>query len=426
MDYKIVEIFTSEDAQWHNRPLYQAVVEQVNDMKLAARTIVTKGIEGSYENGEIVTGRLEVLSYNLPIRISIILPSMELDQVLALVKEMVSDGILAVRDLEVIVHRTQKLPLPKHIRVRAIMMPSPKRVKVDTPLDDVARLLLSSTFTGLPVVDEKNHPVGVISQGDLIYKADMPMRLGLLAKAEKDNLEAVLTALRAKRAGEIMTSPAVTICEEQPVTVAVELMIAKRVKRLVVVDKAGKLTGILSRVDIFRAGLRESPDWRRFQKQSIDVANIRTVADIKRRDVVTVQPETPLDEVARIIDSHDIQRVCVVDKDGRFLGMIFDSDLLFAFADQHPGIWDYFASKLPFTEQHKRHSELLKFLKAKCAADVMKSEIITVTEDTPIEDAVRLMLEHAIKRLPVVDFDGKFKGIISRESLLRAGFASDS
>ncbi|MDA8116764.1 MAG: DUF190 domain-containing protein [Actinomycetota bacterium] len=425
MEYKIVEIFTSEEAKWDGRPLYQAVVEQVIELRVAARTMVTRGIEGSYENGEIVTGRLEVLSYNLPMRISIILPARELDQVLPIVREMVIDGILAVRDLEVIAHQTKSLPLPRNTRVRTIMTPAPKRVGRGTPLDEVARLLLSSTFTGLPVVDEENRPVGVISQGDLIHKAGMPVRLGLLARAENGRTDAVLAALHAKRAEEIMTRPAVAIAEDQPVTAAVGLMLSNHVKRLLVVDGAGKLTGILSRVDVFRAGLRESPDWGEFQKQSIQVADLRTVADIERRDIVTVLPDAPVDEVLRLIDCHDIQRVCVVDREGKLLGLISDRDLLIAFADRHPGIWDYFAGKLPFTEQHRRQSELLEHLAAKTAADVMKTDIVTVAEETPIEEAVRLMLEHAIKRLPVIDREGKFKGMISRDSLLRAGFASN-
>ncbi len=54
----------------------------------------------------------------------------------------------------------------------------------------------------------------------------------------------------------------------------------------------------------------------------------------------------------------------------------------------------------------------------------MKTQVATIREDAPLEEAIRLMLERVIKRLPVVDGDGRFKGIVSRDSLLRAGFAS--
>ncbi|NWG72943.1 MAG: CBS domain-containing protein, partial [Parvularculaceae bacterium] len=299
-----------------------------------------------------------------------------------------------------------------------------KKVATTTPLDEVARLLLSSDFTGLPVVDERDRPVGVIAQGDLIYKAGMPMRLGLLAESERNKVDAVLAALAPKRASEVMTQPAVTIEQDRLVVDAVTLMLDKRVKRLPVVDAAGKLVGILSRRDIFHTIIRECPDWRAFQEQSIEVEDLRFVSDIMRRDTLTVPPDAPIEAVMRMIDCNDIQRVCVVDKDGRFLGLISDRDLLVAFSDRHPGIWDYFASRIPFTERSRRNKELREHLRAKTAAQVMNTDIVTVREDTPIEEAIRLMLERAIKRLPVLDAQGRFTGMISRDSLLRAGFAS--
>ncbi len=51
----------------------------------------------------------------------------------------------------------------------------------------------------------------------------------------------------------------------------------------------------------------------------------------------------------------------------------------------------------------------------------MKSDIISINEDSLIEEAIKLMAEKNIKRLPVVDNNGIFKGMISRDSVLRAG-----
>ena len=87
---------------------------------------------------------------------------------------MVTDGIVTVQDLNVISYKTRGLLMPRQTRVRDIMTPAPQKVNLDTSLDEVARLLLSSTFTGVPVVDAEDRPVGVISQGDLVYKAGMP------------------------------------------------------------------------------------------------------------------------------------------------------------------------------------------------------------------------------------------------------------
>jgi CBS domain-containing protein len=424
LNYKIIEIFTSEQAHWKGQAVYKAVVKFVNDLKIAARTIVTKGVEGSYESGDIATEWIEVLSFNMPMHITIILPASELEFVLSRIQEMVTDGIIALRDLEVVFHKTSGFLMPKNTRVREIMTPSPEKVNPNTHLDEVAKILLSSTFTGVPVVDEGNRPVGVIAQGDLIYKAHMPIRLGLLTGSDSSKTDEALNALWTKKASEIMSQPAIVIDQDQPATEAVNLMLEKNVKRLPVVDKTGKLVGILSRLDVFQTVIRECPDWRAFQSKSVQVENLKFVSDIIRTDTYTVLPDTSVDEVIQMIDCNDIERVCVVDKNGFFLGMISDRDLLIAFVDRHPGMWDYLTSKIPFTEKGRRYKELQEHLQAKTAAEVMITQVVTIREDAPLEEAIRLMLKQVIKRLPVLDGEGRFKGMISRDSLLRAGFAS--
>jgi CBS domain-containing protein len=419
--YKKIEIFTSEEARWEGRPLYAAMVQYVHDLKIAARCLVTRGIEGSYESGEIATGRLEVLSYNMPLRVTIVAPAAESQRILSKAAAMVTDGIVTEQDLNVVCYRVHGLLIPKDTRVREIMTTAPKKVNLDTPLDEVARLLLSSTFTGLPVIDGGNRPVGVISQGDLIYKAGMPVRIGLLAESDHEQVSLVLKALAAKQAKEVMTKPAVTITQDGYITEAVNLMLRKKVKRLPVIDADGRLVGNLSRVDVFHTILRECPDWQAFQKQETAV-ELRTVADIMRPDTPTVLPETPVEEVISIIDCSHIQRVCVVDKEGRFLGLISDRDLLGAFAERFSGVWDYFMSKISAAGP----GLLGEDLRHKTAGEVMNTGIVTVSEDDPINEAIRLMVAKAIKRLPVVDGQGKFKGMVSRDALLRAGFASSA
>ena len=422
--YNIIEIFIGEEARWQGQPLASAMVHVVHDLKIAARCMVTRGIEGAYENGEIATGRIEVLSYNLPVRITIIAPAAESERILARAEAMVADGLVTVQEVKVIAHKTRGYLISKHTRVREVMTASPQKVGLETTIDEVARLLLSATFTALPVVDVQNRPVGVISQGDLIYKAGLPMRLGLLAASDGAKVSAVCEALASRQAREVMTQPVVMIAQDSMVTDAVDLMLTKNVKRLPVVDAAGKLVGVISRLDVFHTIVRECPDWHAFQKQDLMVDNLRVVADIMRRDSISVLPETSVEEVMRLIDCNDIQRVAVVNQEGDLLGLISDRDLLVAFSEHDQGIWDYFVSKIPFTERGRRHKQLQEYLLARTAGEVMKTDIITVQEDAPIHEAIRLMIERAIKRLPVLDAKGKFQGMVSRDALLRLGFAS--
>jgi CBS domain-containing protein len=422
LEYSMIEIFSSEEVRCDGKPLAEALVEYVRGLKIAARCIVTRGIGGCFETGEVATQSILDLSYNMPLKIVILLPSAQVDQVLPTVEKMVVEGIITVHPIRVLAHKTARRMLPRHFKVRDIMTPSPRQVAESTPLDEVARMLMSSIFTGVPVVDKYYRPVGIVTQGDLIYRGGMPVRLGLLALSDKDRVAEVLQALASKQAREVMTSPAVSVFEDALVTEAVNLMVKKDVKRLPVVDKHGKLTGMLSRLDVFRTIMEESPDWEAFRGQNIQVNNLHVVADIMRRDTVAVQAETPVEEVLRIIDKNDIQRVAVVDEKGKLLGLISDRDLLTAFTDYHPGIWDYFVSWMPFSERDRAKKGLKLHLRLRTAAEVMKTGLITVREDTPIEDSIRLMAEKALKRLPVVDAEGKFKGMISRDALLRVGF----
>ena len=422
LNYKAIEIFTSEEARCQGKPAADAVIQYIRDLKIAARCIVTRGIAGCYENGEVTTQKLEVFSFNLPVRIYIVLPAAETERALAGLNGMLSDCIIALHDLQVVGHRARKAFFPRQIKVRDAMTPSPKSVSTSCSLREAATLLLSSIFTGLPVVDEKGKPVGVMTQGDLINRGGLPLRLGLLAESDALLLESALAGLASRTVGDVMTTPVVTIGEDRQLSEAVNVMLAKGVKRLPVVDKEGRLTGMISRLDIFRTVMREAPDWKSFQAQKVEVEHLKNVGDILRRDTHTVSPDTSIDEVIRVIDQNDIQRVAVVDDADKLLGVISDRDLLVFFKQEQEGIWGLLAKvKKPFIHDACQGDLHQCLLNTKAAA-VLSTNLITVQEDLMIEDAIRLMTEKAIKRLPVVDSDGRFKGMISRDSLLRTGF----
>lgn len=422
LNYKAIEILTSEEARYRNKPVADAVMQYIRDLKIAARCIVTRGIAGCYESGEVATGRLEILSLNLPIRIYIVLPAMETERMLDGLNGIVVDGIVALHDLNVLSHRTHNAFFPRQLMVRDVMTIEPKSVTATTILSEAVQMLLPSIFTGLPVVDEQFRPIGVITQGDLIRKGGLPLRLGLLAESDHNRLESVLKRLGSKRAAEVMTMPAVIIPENQPLSEAVSLMLTKGVKRLPVVDGAGRLAGMLSRLDIFRTVMRETPDWNAFKAQKIEVERLKHVGDILRRDTHTVSPETTLNEVIRVIGDNDIQRVAVVDADGKLLGLISDRDLLRYFKPEQEGMWHLLTKMKHLFKQDACQVDLRRCLAETNAAAVMTLELITVREEMLIEEAIELMINKGLKRLPVIDATNRFKGMISRDSILRTGF----
>ncbi|HEY3321866.1 MAG TPA: DUF190 domain-containing protein [Planctomycetota bacterium] len=420
LNYKLITVFTSENARYEGRPLYDAIQLYVRSLKSGVHCAVMRGIGACYESGEISTVKLEVMSLNLPIQVQIVLPAAEADAVLAKITEMTTEGIVAVQDLPVVSHKVKRALLPRQLRVRDVMTANPKSVAPAMSASEVARLLLSSKFHAFPVTNAEGKPIGIITQGDLIERAGMPVRLGLLEEFGHPGISTALSGLSKKTAEQIMSQPLVTVTEDKPVSEAVSVLLSNKLKRLPVVNAEGKLTGMLSRYDIFHAISKESPDWAAMQQRNVVVNDARTVKDVMQRDVHTVPPEMAVEDVLKGLGAHDVQRAAVVAPDGKLLGLVADRDLLAAFSDEKAGVWHYMVAVLTGRGEATIGEKIRKMPIEK----VMKRGVITVREDAGIEIAIALMTQHHLKRLPVIDEHGAFKGMISRDALLRVAVAA--
>ncbi|HBE76866.1 MAG TPA: histidine kinase [Firmicutes bacterium] len=425
LNYKLITIFISEESRSNGKPLYEDIVRYVKELRTGARCMVSRGIAGCYESGEIATQRILELSYNMPLKVEIIMPEAETDSAVAVLEAMVTDGVVSIADVKICSFKSSKRLVP-HRKVKDVMTASPKTALEHTPVKEVIELLLSSPFKGLPVIDPNHHVVGIITQNDLIQKANLPLRLGLLSRMEADQRERLLndeaskTAAHVAYAQEIMTYPVTTITEEQHLPQAVQLMLKHHLKRLPVVNAQGVLVGMLSRVDIFHTITQQAPKWSVLEEHNIEITEITSLHDIMQRERHTVGPETPIAEVIEMICADAIQRVVVVDGQGKLLGLISDFDLLPLISQYPLSIWDLFVSKLTFLETGRKNKELSQHIQAKTAGEIMKQNIITIRENAPVDTAIQLMVEKELKRLPVVDEEGIFKGMISRDSVLRS------
>jgi CBS domain-containing protein len=129
----------------------------------------------------------------------------------------------------------------------------------EAPIKDVAKILVQNRISGVPVCDIEGHVLGVISEGDILYKEHDPVegfRGGPLAWLSSGSSRYPgYTKSRALAARSAMTSPAITIAPHQSVSEAARLMSSRGVNRLPVV-KDGKVVGIITRADLVRAFTR--------------------------------------------------------------------------------------------------------------------------------------------------------------------------
>jgi CBS-domain-containing membrane protein len=137
------------------------------------------------------------------------------------------------------------------------------------------------------------------------------------------------------------------------------------------------------------------------------------VAEVMRSEVVTVKPDSPLTEVVELLIDKDFTAVPVVDEARRVVGMVSDSDLLTR-GGMSVGLSLKRASDAEFVRQ--LHSELEN--PGRRVAEVMTGEVVTIAPDSSIGAAARAMVQHHLKRLPVVDSQGCLVGIVGRLDLL--------
>jgi CBS domain-containing protein len=145
------------------------------------------------------------------------------------------------------------------MKVRDLMTSEVVAVTPDTTLRDAASVLVERRISGVPVVDDANSVVGVLSEADILVKAGgAAARNRLLGWLFEPDV-AVEDKIRAETVAEAMSAPALTIASHRPVHEAAKLMISESVNRLPVVDD-GRLVGIVTRADVVRAFTRSDAE----------------------------------------------------------------------------------------------------------------------------------------------------------------------
>ncbi|HEY2959449.1 MAG TPA: CBS domain-containing protein [Actinomycetota bacterium] len=131
------------------------------------------------------------------------------------------------------------------------------------PFKEIVRVLAERRISALPVLDARGLVVGVVSQADLLHKEEFPEGPDDRWRIEGRQRRAARAKAAGDTAKELMTAPAVTVGPEATVAEAAKLLERHGIKRLPVVDDAGRLVGIASRADLLKVFLRSDQDIRR-------------------------------------------------------------------------------------------------------------------------------------------------------------------
>lgn len=148
------------------------------------------------------------------------------------------------------------------------------------------------------------------------------------------------------QARDVMVSPVITVDENATVRDVATLLLAKHISAVPVVDRAGKLTGIVSEADLMRreeAGTERPASWwlslilgERALAAEYVQSHATRVKDIMAEDVQTARPDTSLYDIADLFEEKHIKRVPIVNDSGDLVGIVSRANIIQAVASARP------------------------------------------------------------------------------------------
>ncbi|MFF7645106.1 CBS domain-containing protein [Streptomyces canus] len=156
----------------------------------------------------------------------------------------------------------------RHSKVGSVMTMEVVRATYGTTFKEVARLLRENRISGLPVVDEDDKVIGVISETDLMaHQAQLPDPYAPTRRFRLADLTAAgrrqAAKAHARTAGQLMSEPPITVHADNTIVEAARTMAKNRVERLPVLDEEGRLVGIVTRRDLLKVFLRPDAEIHR-------------------------------------------------------------------------------------------------------------------------------------------------------------------
>ncbi|HXY55154.1 MAG TPA: CBS domain-containing protein [Nitrospirota bacterium] len=144
-----------------------------------------------------------------------------------------------------------------------------------------------------------------------------------------------------------------------------------------------------------------------------------TAKDIMTRDVVTVKPETSIEELASLLMKNEISGAPVLDDAGSLFGIVTENDLISRNKRLHIPTVVSFLDAAIYIESSRKFEEEVKRMAATKVGDICIRKVVTITGETTVVDIATIMAEKKVHLLPVIE-GGKVIGIVGKRDMVKA------
>ena len=143
------------------------------------------------------------------------------------------------------------------------------------------------------------------------------------------------------------------------------------------------------------------------------------ITQIMTPDVIAVAPDTPINEVARLMTAHGISGVPVVEPEsGQLVGIITELEMIERQADFDAPIYSTFLDAM-FVIQERDGEEKLARILATRADQLMERTVYSIREDATIQEVASLMFDRKVNPVPVISLEDELIGMVSRSDIIR-------
>lgn len=407
-----VRIYVSMADRWEGEPLYLAVLDALKRSGATGATAL-QGLAGFGPGQRMRPGPLVGVTGNQPVVIEWVDRTERVHRLLPRLDAMLGDALITVEPVPV--YRAllrARGPFRADRGVGEIVSPHPPTLRPDDPLSAALHLFTTTALGTLPVVDAEQRLVGVLTEQDLAWRANLrigPRLLTLLTEAERD---ALLSPLIGRTVASVMSVEPKSVHADTVISQALVSLIESGYSQLPLTDPHGQFVGMLGADDVLRAALAQTDTAADEGIQ--DAEPPPRISLIMQTAFTQVSLGQPLAHALAHLIAHPQRPLLVVDGQQRLVGRLTSAGVL---AGLHTSERSTFLSAL---QRSERPSTTALPGTQRPLDELLEPAPHVIEADRTTLDAAQLLLAQQIESLPVVDAEQRLLGIIARSGLVRA------
>lgn len=409
-DIQRVRIYLREQDRWENRQLYQVLLERLQQEGATGATVL-RGLAG-FGPGQRLrpTASAGNSRDNAPLVLEWVDRAERIQRILPQLAELLHNALVTREDIQI--YHALLRGRGRFSDTRKVLDVMRSEVYVAAPellLGPALNRMLAENQHTLPVVDEQRRLLGVVADEELQRRAGLALPLRLLRLLTPEERSDMLGSVAQHPLADVMNHELRTIYAGAAIPQALPTMIEWNYRQIAVIERDGSFQGLLGIQEVLAASLNRDPG----ADQNIRDADPPTpIRLIMQTSVPQIQADQPLAAALAMLLAVGRSFVAVLDDQGGLLGLLDD---------------EYVIGHLHGTERQAmleslRHNQITAALPGadRLTGDFVKAPDIMLAPEDPINQATSHLLEHDLERLPVVDSQQRFLGIVARGALLRA------